>query len=71
MSKKRKVSTSSPVIKVEVKEENIYGDDVLLARGRLKGALQELIEQSEEDSASSDDDNRRHRYHRSTRKKER
>lgn len=51
-----------PQIKVEVKEENIYGDDVLLARGRLKGALQELVEQSEDDNASSDEDSKKHLY---------
>lgn len=49
------------MIKVEVKEENLYGDDVLVARGRLKGVLQELIEQSEEDTASSEDE-RKHSF---------
>lgn len=61
MSKKRKISISTPTIKVEVKEENLYGDDVLVARGRLKGALQELIEQSEEDTASSEDERKHYR----------
>lgn len=62
MSKKRKISTSMPQIKIEVKEENLYGDDVLIARGRLKGALQELVEQSEDDNVSSDEDSKKHLY---------
>lgn len=70
MSKKRKISSNtSPVIKVEVKEENLYGDDVLLARGRLKGALQELIDHSDDDSGSSGDEGRKPR-HRSPRKRD-
>lgn len=70
MSKKRKISsTITPMIKVEVKEENIYGDDILSARGRLKGVLQDLVADSDEGSASSDEDSRKHRY-RSPRKRE-
>ncbi|GLV45052.1 Myb-interacting protein 40 [Carabus blaptoides fortunei] len=65
-----KVVVKSLAGQFEVKEENIYGDDVLLARGRLTGALQELIEQSEEDSVSTDDDNRKTRHHRSAKKKD-
>ncbi|XP_022916342.1 protein lin-37 homolog [Onthophagus taurus] len=56
MTKKRKLSTSfgSPV-KVEVKEENILGDEYLVAKGRLKGMLRELTELSDSDTDSSED----------------
>lgn len=54
MTKKRKLSSSTP-IKVEVKEENIMGNDYLMAKGRLKGVLKQLKEQSSDESDSSDD----------------
>lgn len=54
MTKKRKLSTSSP-IKVEVKEENILGNDYLMAKGRLKGALRQLTENTDSESDNSDD----------------
>lgn len=54
MTKKRKLSSSTP-IKVEVKEENIMGNDYLMAKGRLKGVLRQLKEQSSDESDSSDD----------------
>lgn len=70
MSKKRKISSIvTPMIKVEVKEENIYGDDILSARGRLKGVLQDLVDQSDEESGSSDEESQKHRY-RSPKKRE-
>lgn len=69
MSKKRKLSSgggNTPQIKVEVKEEGLWGEEgevtVVVARGRLKGALQELVEQSEDDGASSGEEDKRH-YH--------
>lgn len=54
MTKKRKLSSSSPV-KVEVKEENIMGNDYLMAKGRLKGVLRQLTENSDSESDYSDD----------------
>ena len=56
MTKKRKLSSSggSP-LKVEVKEENVHGDEYLMAKGRLKGALKQLSQQTDSDSESSDD----------------
>lgn len=57
MTKKRKLSGSSP-IKVEVKEENTLGNDYLMAKGRLKGVLNQLKEQSSDESDSSDDNRR-------------
>lgn len=54
MTKKRKLSGSSP-IKVEVKEENIMGNDYLMAKGRLKGVLRQLTENTDSDSEYSDD----------------
>lgn len=54
MTKKRKLSSSTP-IKVEVKEENTMGNDYLMAKGRLKGVLKQLKEQSSDESDSSDD----------------
>lgn len=58
MTKKRKHSSAnlniSPM-KVEVKEENVLGNDYLLAKGRLHGALRQLTEQSESASDSSDE----------------
>lgn len=54
MTKRRKMSANTPV-KVEVKEENVLGNDYLMAKGRLKGVLQQLTERSESDTDSSDD----------------
>lgn len=54
MTKKRKLSASAPV-KVEVKEENVGGNDYLMAKGRLKGALKQLTENSDSESDSSTD----------------
>lgn len=59
MTKKRKFSTSTP-IKVEVKEENVMGNDYLMAKGRLKGVLKQLTENTDSDSEYSDE-NRGHR----------
>ncbi|KAK9716931.1 LIN37 [Popillia japonica] len=56
MTKKRKLSASgSSPFKVEVKEENIMGDEYLVAKGRLQGVLRQLTEQSDTDADSSDD----------------
>lgn len=57
MTKKRKLSSSTP-IKVEVKEENTMGNDYLMAKGRLKGVLKQLKDQSSDESDSSDDNRR-------------
>lgn len=54
MTKKRRLSSSSPV-KVEIKEENI-ANDYLTAKGRLKGVLRQLIERSSEDESDSSDE---------------
>lgn len=54
MTKKRKLSISSPV-KVEVKEENVLGNDYLMAKGRLKGVLRQLTENTDSESDYSDD----------------
>lgn len=54
MTKKRKLSGSTP-IKVEVKEENVMGNDYLMAKGRLKGVLRQLTENTDSDSDYSDD----------------
>lgn len=54
MTKKRKLSSSSP-IKVEVKEENVMGNDYLMAKGRLKGVLKQLTENTDSESDYSDD----------------
>ncbi|XP_067009852.1 protein lin-37 homolog isoform X2 [Anabrus simplex] len=60
MGKKRKISTSPIRIKCEVKEERILipagNDDVLNARDRLTGALQDLLIQSDDSSLSSNED---------------
>ncbi|XP_056641472.1 protein lin-37 homolog [Diorhabda carinulata] len=58
MTKKRRLSNSSP-IKVEVKEENTIGNDYLLAKGRLKGVLKQLTEQSSDEGSDSSDDNKK------------
>lgn len=62
MTKRRKLVTG-PVtrMKTEVKEEKVTvggggGGDVTNARDRLKGALQELLDQSDDSSLSSHDD---------------
>ncbi|XP_044252854.1 protein lin-37 homolog [Tribolium madens] len=55
MTKKRKFSTNLSPIKVEVKEENVLGNDYLMAKGRLKGVLKQLTEKSDSDSDSSDE----------------
>lgn len=55
MTKKRKLSSNMSPIKVEVKEENVLGNDYLMAKGRLKGVLKQLTEKSESDSDSSDE----------------
>ncbi|XP_028145679.1 protein lin-37 homolog [Diabrotica virgifera virgifera] len=65
MTKKRRLSGSSP-IKIEVKEENV-GNDYLMAKGRLKGVLKQLTEQSSDDESGSSDDNKR--IHRESRKR--
>lgn len=51
MTKKRKISSSidSP-IEIEVKEENIFGNDYLMAKGRFQSVLKQLTEKSESDS---------------------
>ncbi|KAB0793477.1 hypothetical protein PPYR_13099 [Photinus pyralis] len=54
MTKNHKMSSFSPV-KVEVKEENLVGHDYLIAKGRLKGVLRQLTEQSDSDSDSVDE----------------
>jgi len=54
MTKKRKMSSYSPV-KIEVKEENVLGNDYLMAKGRLKGVLRQLTERSDSESDSSED----------------
>ncbi|CAH1115926.1 unnamed protein product [Phaedon cochleariae] len=60
MTKKRKLSDSSSPLKVEVKEENLLGNDYLMAKGRLKGVLKQLTEQSSGDESDSSGDNKRH-----------
>ncbi|KAJ8949328.1 hypothetical protein NQ314_008248 [Rhamnusium bicolor] len=60
MTKKRKLSGSSPV-KIEVKEENLLGNDYLVAKGRLKGVLKQLTERSSDEDSESSDDNRKNR----------
>ncbi|KAJ8959042.1 hypothetical protein NQ318_022297 [Aromia moschata] len=57
MTKKRKLSGSSPV-KIEVKEENVLGNDYLIAKGRLKGVLKQLTERSSDEDSDSSDDNK-------------
>lgn len=57
MTKRRKFSTNLSPIKVEVKEENVLGNDYLMAKGRLKGVLRQLTEKSDSDSDSSGDRN--------------
>lgn len=57
-SKKRKnPSANLPVspVKIEVKEENIHGNDYMMAKGRLHGVLRQLRKQSASDSDSTDD----------------
>lgn len=54
MTKKRKMSAYNPV-KIEVKEENIMGNDYLVAKGRLKGVLRQLTERSDSESDSSEE----------------
>ncbi|ENN76563.1 protein lin-37 homolog [Dendroctonus ponderosae] len=55
MTKRRSFSTSFSPMKMEIKEENV-GNDYLMAKGRLKGALKQLTERSsDEDSDSSED----------------
>jgi len=48
------MSSYNPV-KIEVKEENILGNDYLMAKGRLKGVLKQLTERSDSETDSSDD----------------
>lgn len=60
MTKKRKLSGSAPV-KIEVKEENVLGNDYLMAKGRLKGVLKQLTERSSDEDSDSSDENRRSR----------
>lgn len=61
MTKKRRLSGSSPV-KIEIKEENLGGNDYLMAKGRLKGVLKQLTEKSsDEESESSDEGQARRR----------
>ncbi|XP_068914854.1 protein lin-37 homolog isoform X2 [Tenebrio molitor] len=61
MTKKRKFSTNLSPIKVEVKEENVLGNDYLMAKGRLKGVLKQLTEKSDSDSDSSDERHSKYR----------
>ncbi|KAF5289792.1 hypothetical protein FQA39_LY03709 [Lamprigera yunnana] len=56
MTKKRKMSAYTPV-KIEVKEENLVGNDYLMAKSRLKGVLKQITERSDSDSDSSDQSN--------------
>lgn len=44
---------------VEVKEENVLGNDYLIAKGRLQGVLKQLIERSESDSDSEGNKSKR------------
>lgn len=55
MTKKRKLSSGSSPFKVEVKEENVMGDEYMVAKGRLQGVLRQLTEQSDSDADSSED----------------
>jgi len=55
MTKKRRLSGSSPV-KIEIKEENVVGNDYLMAKGRLKGVLKQLTEKSSDESSESSDE---------------
>ncbi|GLH03999.1 Lin-37-like protein [Gryllus bimaculatus] len=64
MGKRRKLSTPStssapsPRMRIEIKEEKTYsgGGDIVNARDRLKGALQEILDQSDDSSTSSTDE---------------
>lgn len=56
MTKRRKVLSGLGSVKVEVKEENVLGNDYLMAKGRLKGVLKQLIERSDSDSDTSTDE---------------
>lgn len=61
MGKKRKLVPTSPTrMKIDIKEEKPLilsgSEDVLNARDRLKGALQELLIQSDDSSMSSNDE---------------
>jgi len=56
MTKKRRLSSTSP-IKVEIKEENDnIGNEYLMAKGRLKGVLRQLTEKSSDDDSESSDE---------------
>ncbi|KAF5295162.1 hypothetical protein FQR65_LT10550 [Abscondita terminalis] len=41
-------------VKIEVKEENVGGNDYLMAKSRLKGVLKQITERSDSDSDSSE-----------------
>ncbi|XP_060522050.1 protein lin-37 homolog [Cylas formicarius] len=55
MTKKRKLSSSSPV-KIEIKEENVGANDYLMAKGRLQGVLKQLRDQTSSDDSDSSED---------------
>ncbi|KAK4874849.1 hypothetical protein RN001_014209 [Aquatica leii] len=50
------MSSYTPV-KIEVKEENVGGNDYLMAKSRLKGVLKQITERSDSDSDSSEASN--------------
>lgn len=51
MTKRRKTSSSNEsAADIEVKEENVFGNDYLMAKGRFQGVLRQLTEKSESDS---------------------
>lgn len=52
--KRGRLDSQSPT-RVEVKEENVMGNDYLMAKGRFQGVLKLLTEQSSSDSEDSDD----------------
>lgn len=55
MTKKRKMSSSSDSpMNVEVKEENVMGNDYLMAKDRLQDVLKQLTERSESESENED-----------------
>ncbi|XP_057320607.1 protein lin-37 homolog [Microplitis mediator] len=55
MGKKRSIQASAKSIKIEVKDE-INDNEVLVARDRLKGALRELLRNSDEGSSAESAD---------------
>lgn len=53
------MSSEFSKFKVEIKEENVLGNDYLVAKGRLKGALQQLTEPTVEEDSWDDESSRR------------